>query len=283
VDPTPPAAEETVAEPALPFIEVGPRHLLEGSPDVLAAVPARLAPGKSPEEPRVVRFLPFPHCDSPEKHTAPLSKFAPDLVAFHAPRGPEGQRYRDLLSDMLRTPALRSDSSTALLFCSARQDAAVNSVLLNLAITAAQGGKQTIVVDGNLANPAVATALGLPEVPGLREVQRGAASLEEALQSTEQERLQAVTAGLAATSAGARFIAATMRSLLRELRRRAELVFVDGPAWDDRPEVLSLAAAVEGVCLVLPETEAETAETDALFQAITQQGVRLAGCILACA
>jgi Mrp family chromosome partitioning ATPase len=270
-------APATPAEEAIPFIEVGPRHLLEGSPDVLAVVPTRPLPARVVQETPAVRFLPFPHPDTAARHK---SKFAAKLVAFHGPKQPEAQCYRDLLAAILRSPVLRCDRSTAVLFCPAHPELAVATIMLNLGITAAQQGKETIVVDGNTASPAVAAALGLPEVPGLREVLSGAAALSDALHTTEQEHLVALTAGLATSPPGARFIAATMRSLLRQLRERAEYVFIDGPAWE-RAEVLSLASAVEGVCLVLPESQAETAETDALFEAITQQGIRLAGCILA--
>src|SRR5262249_37820722 len=107
----------------------------------------------------------------------------------------------------------------------------------------------------------------------------GPATLDEILQPTEQMNLFALTAGVH-TAAGVRFAAETMRSLLRQLRQRFPLVFVDGPRWDGRPDVMTLGAACDAVFLVTPEQEAETPQTDALLQLIPAQGARLAGCIL---
>jgi hypothetical protein len=275
------AATDAPADPSMPFIEVGPRHLLEGSPDVLASVPARPSLLRAVEETPTIRFLPFPHAGTPGTRTRRKPSFAPELVAFHAPKQAEAHRYRDLLAAILRTPVLRGERSTPLLFCPASALVSATTIVLNLGITAAQEGKRTIVVDGSLSGAVVAGALGLPVEPGLRDVLSGAAGLDEALQATDQDQLFALTAGIASSSPGARFIASTMRSLLRELRECAEYVFVDGPVWDGQPQVLSLASAVEGMCLVLPETEAETAATDTLLEGITRHGIHLAGCVLA--
>jgi Mrp family chromosome partitioning ATPase len=173
-----------------------------------------------------------------------------------------------------------SERGRALLFTAARAGSGTTTVLLNVAITAARPGRRRVlVVDANARQPAVAERLGLPIVPGLREVLSGSVSLEQALQSTEQANLLALTAGAAAPS-GTRFVAETLRSLLRQARQRFDLVLVDGPAWDGRPEVRGLGLACDAVCLVLPEREADTAEADALLQAIPEQGARLAGFIV---
>jgi hypothetical protein len=92
--------------------------------------------------------------------------------------------------------------------------------------------------------------------------------------------LRILAAGLAVTGPGPRFVAETMRSLVRQLRQRAELVLIDGPCWDGGREVVALAATADAVFAVLPEKEAETTEADDLLEAIADQGA-LAGCVLA--
>jgi Mrp family chromosome partitioning ATPase len=138
-----------------------------------------------------------------------------------------------------------------------------------------------VVIDANLCRPSVAEQLGLPAAPGLREVLIGAATLEQALQQTEQENLLALTAGLAISGSGPRFVAQTMRSLLRQLRQRAGMVFIDGPCWDGRAEATTLATAADVVYAVFPEKEAETSQADTQLQAISEQGGNVGGCILA--
>jgi len=167
-----------------------------------------------------------------------------------------------------------------LLFTSALPQTGNTTTLLNVAITAArQGRRRVVVVDANLRQPSVADRLGLPAAPGLREALAGTIALDEVIQPTEQPNLFALTAGVR-DNAGMRFVAETMRSLLRQLRQSFSLVFVDGPRWDGRQEGIVLASACDAVYLVVNEQQAETPQIDALLQHIPNQGARLAGCIL---
>ena len=173
-----------------------------------------------------------------------------------------------------------SDRPAALLFTSTLLRCGATTTLLNLAITASgERRPRVLVVDANFRRPAVAERLGLPAAPGLREAMAGTAALDEVIQPTDLPHLCVLTAGVRDTSS-VRFVAETLRSLLRQLRQRYPLVFVDGPRWDGKPDVTTLGTACDAVFLVTPETEAETPQTDALLRLIPQQGARLAGCIL---
>ncbi len=267
------AAEE------IPFIEVGPRKSMEASPSVLACAPGVSSPslvlgaGAKPiTEPRSVQFRAVPS-------RSKRSSLAPELVAYHSPDEPAALQYRDVLEALLNASGA-STRPSSLLFTSASIDGGATNALLNVAITAAGHTRQrTIVVDANFRRPAVAERLGLPAAPGLQEVMAGAVALDEVIQTTEQTNLFALTAGVR-NAFGVRFVAETLRSLLRQLCQRYRLVFVDGPHWDSKPDVTALGAACDAVFLVTAESEAETPQTDALIQLISTQGARLAGCIL---
>jgi Mrp family chromosome partitioning ATPase len=273
--------EEEPAASEVPFIEVGPHRSVEGSAEVLASVPplrVHAAPAApSPGGPRVL-FQPLPMRPA-------RARFAAELVAYHAPDLPTGEQYRTLLGSLLEVQSRCSSGGgrcPVLLFTAARSGIGTTTILLNVAITAARQARGAVaVVDANLRHPAVAERLGLPAAPGLREVLGGSATLEEALQETDQDNLRALTAGLAVPGPGPRLVAQTMRSLLRQLRQRADLVLVDGPCWDGRADAVTLATAADVVYAVFPETEAETPPADAVVQAITEQGGRVGGCVLA--
>jgi Mrp family chromosome partitioning ATPase len=279
----------------VPFIEVGPKKFLEASPGVLAAgrqkaprdaepilavtsgdaavalsAPPRRNDTRRPEPRRVVF----------REVSAPLpARLAPELVAFHAPDHPVCTQYRQLVQSMLVRTTV--SGGRVLLATAARAEAGTTTTLLNLAISAARLGRNTLVVDANLRRPAVAERLGLPEAPGLREVLAGAVTLDEVVRSTAQPKLQAIAAGLRPAVACPRVPPDAVRSLWSCLREQFDAVFVDAPSWDGRAELVALGAACDAVYLVLPESEAETAEVDSLCQLIPEQGARLAGCILA--
>jgi Mrp family chromosome partitioning ATPase len=281
-----------VATEEIPFIEVGPRKSMEASPSVLACAPAA-----TPTERREESAPSLPALRNVQFRALPgrrdsRSSFAAELVAFHAPNQAAAQQYRAVL-DAVVNASTALDRPTALLFTSALPRGGTTNTLLNLAILAAapplcpppraggdiRAGRRVVVVDANFRRPAVAERLGLPAAPGLREAMAGAIALDEAIQTTEQANLLALTAGVRESN-GVRFVADTLHSLLRQLRQRYPLVFVDGPRWDGKPDIVALAAACDAVFLVTPESEAETPQTEALLRLIPQQGARLAGCIL---
>jgi Mrp family chromosome partitioning ATPase len=286
---TPIADEEPmlVAPDEIPFIEVGPRKSMEASPSVLACSPPPSPPHLSLAPPPEEHDEPLPKMASPRgvqfralpTRNASHSSFAAELVAYHAPEQVAARQFRDVLDAVFNASAT-PNRGAVLLLTSILPGCGTTTALLNLAITAARQSRQrVVVVDAHFRRPAVADKLGLPAAPGLREVMAGTIALDEAIQTTEQENLLALTAGIR-ESGGVRFVAESLRSLLRQLRQRYPLVFVDGPRWDSKQDVLTLAAACDSVLLVVPESEADTPQTDALLRLIPQQGARLAGCIL---
>jgi tyrosine-protein kinase Etk/Wzc len=206
------------------------------------------------------------------------SKVATEIIAFHDPHHAVSNQYHDLFTAL--AAALPVGRAQALLFTSNVTEAATTDVLLNVAVTAARLGRRRVaVLDANLSAPAVARKLGLAGDSGLCQVLAGTASVDEALQKSEQENLFALTAGAEVVERGLRLVAETVRSVVRQLRQRFDLVFVDGPKWDGRANSLQAAITCDATYLVLPEKMADTPQVDELFQMLPDKGVRLAGCI----
>jgi Mrp family chromosome partitioning ATPase len=236
----------------VPFIEVGPKRMMDASADVLACGPASVAP--------------------------PESAPGAELADCEAPEGAVSRQYRELLAVLSKR--LPQTTAHALLFTATAGGAGTTTVLLNLAVTAArEEGRRVLVVDANLRRPAVAERLGLRPAPGLREVLGGVATLEQAVQATGRANLFALTAGLAGAGPGPRFLAETLRSVLRQARQRFHLILVDGAPWDGRGDAMAAGAACDVVFVVVPEADVESSAVDALLQVIPEQGGRLGGCI----
>ncbi len=271
----------------VPYIEVGPRRSMQASASVLATAPPptnlpKVDLGVTPPAPVAEAVVPpsvvFRPVPTEVLRRRRNSQFATELIAFHEPDHAVSGQYLDLFTTL--AAALPAGRSQALLFTSALAAAPATDVLLNVAITAARLGRRRIVVlDANLKKAGVAQRFGLSDVTGLRQVLAGAVALDEALQKTEQDNLFALTAGVENLGGTLRFVAETMRSVVRQLRQRYDLVFVDGPPWDGKTEALQAATACDAAYLVLPEHEADSPRVDELFQVIPDKGVRLAGCI----
>jgi Mrp family chromosome partitioning ATPase len=263
----------------IPFIEVGPRSSMDASPAVLAALPAaRQVQARAPGPPS---GLPRPH-NVLFRSLHASSRFAPELVAFHAPGRPEAARYAELTESLLAAVARpakggRDEAPPVILFTAIRPGIGATTVLLNVAVTAARRGCRVVVLDANLRKAGVADRLGLEAAPGLTEVLAGDSTLEQALRPTDQANLTALTAGSPAPTLAS---SEALQELLGELRRAGDLVLVDGPRWDGRAGVAALAGASDGVFLVVPAGEADAPPASDLVRRLPAQGVALAGCVL---
>jgi Mrp family chromosome partitioning ATPase len=283
-----PAETETTEE--IPYIEVGPRRTIEGSPAVLASIPAaRHAPtlvapthaAPAPTPPPAPASQPSP---LPRPHNvlfrslAPQSKLAPELVAFHAPASPAAARYGELFESLLGAVVDRGGAApTAMLLTGTRNEAGTTTVVLNVAITAARQGLRVVVIDANLRRASVATRLGLDPAPGLSEVLSEETSIEVTSRATEQAGLSAITAG---SPTPALATTETIRALLAELRKRFDLVLIDGPRWDGRSGAIALAGACDAVFLVVPRGEADSPPAKHLVRELPEKELALAGCVL---
>jgi Mrp family chromosome partitioning ATPase len=275
VTPPPPEIDSVDDEPPMPFIEVGPNRSVEGSADVLAYGPAAAAPvatvAPPPDSLRAVSFRPLA---AAAKASVGI---APEVIAFHSPGHAIAGQYRDLLASVLGAASARG--TPTMFFSGSAAGAGTTTVVLNLAVTAARQGRRVVLVDANSRRPAAAARLALCDRPGLCEVLATTATLDEALQETEQPGLSALTGG---KSAGTALPAAeTYRSLFRQLRLRFDLVLVDGPHWDGRPDVTAPGAACDAAFLVVPAGGDDARVTDEWARQLSASGVRPAGCVVA--
>jgi Mrp family chromosome partitioning ATPase len=234
--------------------------------------PRAWAPALAEPRPLTVAFEPCPAPAAP-----PAPRMAVEVVAFHQPGHPVSLQYHALLTQVALDAA--EASAWLLLMTALAPGAGVTTALLNLAVCAAAGGREVVVVDANLRRPALAGRLGLTSGPGLREVLAGSAALEQALRRTAQERLLALTAGVGPGRDGA-LTAEAMRWVATWLRRRFDLVFVDGPAWEGGAEMAALVGASDRVLLVLDQQETAQPEVRAATRTIARMGGQFGGLLV---
>jgi len=269
--------EDVAQETDIPFVEVGGPRVPPQVPPTTAPLVGSPSP-VVPDGPRLMTVLFRPLPFEPATRSS-RSRFAPELVAYHQPDHAISGQYRDLWARLLGT--VPGERARVLLFTAAGPTTGTTTVLLNTAITVArQPGRRVVVVDAHLRRAAVAARLGLGETPGLREVLGGRLPLDAAVRPTGLPGLSALTAGAPEATPPARLAGEGMRTVLRQLREQFDLVLVDGPPWDGRPEVVALGCACDAVYLCLPEVAQEKPDMADLLQVIPEQGANLCGCVL---
>jgi capsular exopolysaccharide synthesis family protein len=193
------------------------------------------------------------------------------LVALDAPGSAAAEQYRVLHQRLLQLATRRPLRVVAVTSAARREGRTTTAA--NLALTAAQEGRATLLVDADLRHPALAALFGLAPRAGLAEVLDGTAELGQAIARVGS--LAVLCAGELRDEATARRPRAA--AVMEQLRAAYDLVVLDAPpalAFSDGDR---LAGAADAALLVV---RAGTTPRQVVRLALESLGDRAAGIVL---
>lgn len=199
------------------------------------------------------------------------------LVTLTDPRSPLAEAYRTLRTNVMLS-GLDTPLST-LLVTSPSPEEGKSTTLANLAVTMAQGGRTTILVDCDLRRPHLHDIFGVPLQPGLSDAILNKVD-EPVLIRTEVEGLSLLPAGDLPASPADLLGSRRMEALIAHLKSRADFVLFDAPPVIAVTDAALLASRLDGVLLVVSagQTRREHAlQAKALLEKIN---VRIVGTVL---
>jgi capsular exopolysaccharide synthesis family protein len=187
------------------------------------------------------------------------------LLADLNPSGPAAESYRLLRSNLRFASVDRQLRS--LVVTSAVGDEGKSLTAANLAISMAQSGLRTVLVDADLRKPSQASQFMVPGREGLSTVLVGIENLDAATHETDIENLWLITSGERPPNPAELVLSASMRNIHRVLTTRFDLVVYDSPPVLAAVEAAELAALADGVIVVV---RANSTPKDAVRQAVDQ-------------
>jgi capsular exopolysaccharide synthesis family protein len=176
----------------------------------------------------------------------------------------EQSRARQALTTVLVTSAVPREGKTL--------------VALNLALTLALAVTPVLLIDGDLRQPGVPAALGLPPAEGLAEALEQRRKWRDSVRRVRPYGVYYLPAGVPTTSPGELLASATLRTILQEVARSFAWVIIDSPPLAAFADSLQLASAADGVLLVGREGITPEPELRHAVQAL--QGFPLLGMVL---
>lgn len=172
------------------------------------------------------------------------------LVTLTDPRAPAAEAYRTLRTNLMFYSLDRSLST--LLFTSPVAGEGKSTVLANLAVTLAQGGNRTIIVDSDLRKPSQHTLWSLDNQRGLTTALLEEAALEDPpLQPTGVSNLHVLTSGPLPPNPADVLGSRRMDGVIAALKAQADYVLFDAPPALIVTDAALLSAKMDGVILVL--------------------------------
>lgn len=144
------------------------------------------------------------------------------------------RRWRTLLSESMRGVMVRlvhdtpPGESRVVMVSSASSGEGKSTLATNLAVAMARAGYRTLLVDFDLRRPSLDELFDVPAEPGVSEMLRNEAMLEDTINAVEPANLSVVSAGHWSPHDVSALANGTTENLFTELRDQFQYVIVDG-------------------------------------------------------
>lgn len=179
-----------------------------------------------------------------------------EMMSHHQPRSPISEAYRAMRTSLLLSQP--EHPPQVILISSALPREGKTTASVNLAVTLAQLGDRTILVDADLRKPGVLRALNFTNAPerGLSSCLAGVASLTEAsIPHPLIKNLAVLATGPLPPNPADLFSSNRMRELVEELRQLYKFVVIDSPPIMAATDAVILSSLADGVILVVRSGE----------------------------
>lgn len=193
-----------------------------------------------------------------------IKRITTNLVTHFEPKSPISEAYRTFRTN-LQFARLDAPLKTILVTSSGPSEGKSTTVA-NLAITMAQMGTKTILIDSDLRRPVLHSIFNLQRTPGLTNYLAGNVPWKEIVQETPIENLSLLTCGVLPPNPSELLGSKKMKNLLEELKEKYDMILFDSPPVIAVTDAAVLSTLLDGVVLV---SSSGSTSREALQRAIT--------------
>ncbi len=194
------------------------------------------------------------------------------------PDEPAVESYRALRTNVTFVGAEKPLQFIAVTSPGPREGKSITAI--NLALTLAQSGRRTILVDGDLRRSTIHRAFGLVQEPGLTDILIGGVSATEGIRPEVAERLDVLPSGSTPPNPSELLGSSAMDALIRELRRDYEYVIMDTPPILPVTDAVVVASNADATILVVRSGDTEETAAQRALDQLRRVHARIAGAVL---
>lgn len=171
------------------------------------------------------------------------------LITHFEPKSPVSESYRTLRTNIQYAKA-DAPVKTAMVTSSGPGEGKSTSVA-NLAITFAQTGARTLLVDTDLRRPILHGIFRHSREEGLTNVLAGGRRIDTVLKKTEIDNLTLMTAGVLPPNPSELLASEAMARFIEDVKSRFDMVLFDSPPVIAVTDAAVLATRMDGIILVV--------------------------------
>jgi capsular exopolysaccharide synthesis family protein len=150
----------------------------------------------------------------------------------------------------------------------------------NLALSFAELGRRTVVIDGDVRRGIQHRLLGVERKPGLTDLLSGGAALDDVIRSSSHPLLSVIPLGSLVTNAPELLSSVEMQELLADLKERFDVVLVDSCPLGAAADPVILGTLTGSLALVVRSGTTDGEHAEAMLRKLRRFPVRILGAIV---
>lgn len=188
-----------------------------------------------------------------------------NIVSHFAPKSTLAETYRTLRTNLSFT-GIESDMKVIVITSSSPKEGKT-TVATNLAITLAQAGNRTLLIDGDMRKPTIASIFDLDQIPGLSDVILGNYTLEDSIRgftdiimggismddlliTPGMDNLYLLTSGTMPPNPAEMVSSNRLAELVQQVRSQYDFVVIDAPPLLIAADSTIYGSIADGVILI---------------------------------
>jgi tyrosine-protein kinase Etk/Wzc len=202
---------------------------------------------------------------------------AATLVTHYSPKSPISEAFRTLRTNIQFADPDRKLST--LLITSAGPSEGKSTIVSNLALTFANAGRRTLLVDCDLRKPNVQNIFEIDRDPGLTTVLLGEKSWREVLVATKIPDLHIIPSGPIPPNPTEMLGSQHMKDLIAALQSEFEMILFDSPPVVAVTDAAILSSVVDGTLLVVELGRSRGSGVNRALDLLEKVNARLLGVV----
>ncbi len=213
-----------------------------------------------------------------ERETVEDETVASRLITHLDPKSPVSEAYRTLRTN-IQFQKLKNKESALMVTSSAPKEGK-STTIANLAITMAQMGSKTLLVDTDLRRPVIHSVFNLGKDRGITNFLLGKMSFSEIVKPTMVDNLSVVTSGPLPPNPSELLASEEMDEFIEQARSHFDVVLFDSPPVIAVTDAAILSTKVDGLILVVKAHQTQKTAIARAKNLLENVKAHVVGCLL---
>jgi protein-tyrosine kinase len=167
-----------------------------------------------------------------------------------------------------------------LMAASAQSGEGKSTTISNLAVTYAQEGKKTLIIDSDLRNPSLHRFFSIPNLVGLTHILLSEQSWLEVVRETHVPNLFLLPSGVIPANPSEILASTRMASLMKDLRENFDIILFDTPPILAVTDGLILSSLCDGVFIVINSGKTKNGLAQKMLKSLEHVKANVIGAVI---